>query len=669
MAQWIQVGPDKGPVACVASIGTTLFAGSGGGVLISNDGGNTWSHPVSLAWNRVITRFAVMGNSIFASGPYPASGFYRSDDKGGSWTDVNPGLPGENILDLAVLNTSVFVGTQGGGIYRSGNLGANWTPVNNGMSADTISSLTAAGQVLFAGTWGKGVFKSVNKGDTWVNLNSGLSKDTVTVLASADNKLYAGIISGKAYRSDDLGYSWIEISAGLSGGITSFAHINNYLFVGTGNGVFRSANYGEYWTALKQGEVQALCTIGGNLFAASWNGIYLSENMGDSWSDKSAGMKNACVRAMSMDGTTLLAGTMNGIFSSGDHGLTWNLYKDCGWVISMAYTPDEFYAGCYNHLSGFSRNSTNWNLTLSIDSANRYYAVAVRNNVVYVGTESRGLFKLVHYGPYLWDPAELIGFPKTQVNGLLLDGTTLYAATAAGVYSTNDDGLHWTALNNGFTDPFTNVLILKGTDLFAGTQGGAFRSVDHGSIWVPVNKGMEDQNVLSFAVNGNNLFAGTWTGGVFLSTDNGANWKPISHESVFDTWFKIPQTIHGLAVDNDYVYAGERNTSVWRRPLSDIITSVQLPHDDHNDGYCLEQNYPNPFSENTTIRFRVPEGGHASLKVFDINGKEVELMFDDDSATEEHEIIFNGRNLPEGIYYYQLQSGLISQTRRMIIMR
>ena len=46
MAQWIQCGPDNGPVNCLASIGTRLFAGTDGGMFISEDGGDSWSNPM-----------------------------------------------------------------------------------------------------------------------------------------------------------------------------------------------------------------------------------------------------------------------------------------------------------------------------------------------------------------------------------------------------------------------------------------------------------------------------------------------------------------------------------------------------------------------------------------------------------------------------------------------
>jgi hypothetical protein len=190
-----------------------------------------------------------------------------------------------------------------------------------------------------------------------------------------------------------------------------------------------------------------------------------------------------------------------------------------------------------------------------------------------------------------------VGFKKIPVNCLLLDGSTLYAGTGTGVYSSINEGGNWTPLNNGLTNLNITTLIIKGTDLFAGTNGGGvFRSTNNGGSWTPVNKGLTSLEILSLAVKDNNLFAGTWNGGVSLSTDNGVNWTLISHDFVLDPWHKIPQVIHGLVVDDTYIYAGERRTSVWRRPLSELITSVGSVRSESMMPFSLEQNYPNPFS-------------------------------------------------------------------------
>ncbi len=674
MAQWIQCGPDNGPVNCLASIGTRLFAGTDGGMFISEDGGDSWSNPMSEVWSSELTSFAVMGTTLFTAGRF--GGFARSVNNGNSWTSggVSTGLPSKAIVALAVQDSWIFAGTLGAGIYRSDNLGDNWIEANTGLPKDTITSFTVISNLLFAGTWGEGLFRSSDYGASWIPVISGLSGDTITALATINTSLFAGTCTGQVFRSDNNGDSWIPVSVGLANNrVTCFTSLSSTIFVGTSDGVYSSTNNGGQWTPVNTGmiyrEVRALHTFGGELFTGTGGGVYRSASTGGSWADVSQGMKNAGIRTLVRDGSKFYVGTWIGIFLSDDECNNWESYLEGPAIFSIALTSEDFYAGHWGRLFYTPRSSTNWFSIQYPDSTNRIYSLAARDNTVYVGTESGGLFRTKHYGTFMWE-STLVGFKKIPVNCLLLDGETLYAATGTGLFSSINEGGNWTPLNNGLTNLNITTLIIKGTDLFAGTNGsGVFRSTNHGGSWTPVNNGLTSLEILSLAVKDNNLFAGTWNGGVSLSTDNGANWTLISHDFVLDPWHKIPQVIHSLVVDENYIYAGERRTSVWRRPLQEIITSVHLISGDVFSEFRLEQNFPNPFNNSTKIRFSVPHQTRVVLKIFDQSGREVALLLNKEFLPGTYEESFNGKHLSEGLYYYQMQAGGLIKTRKFILLK
>lgn len=89
--------------------------------------------------------------------------------------------------------------------------------------------------------------------------------------------------------------------------------------------------------------------------------------------------------------------------------------------------------------------------------------------------------------------------------------------------------------------------------------------------------------------------------------------------------------------------------------------------------YSLEQNYPNPFNPSTVIRYALPADGHVSLRVFDINGREVATLVDDVQQAGVHEARFDafarGRVLASGVYFYQVKSGSFTQTRKMALVK
>ena len=85
--------------------------------------------------------------------------------------------------------------------------------------------------------------------------------------------------------------------------------------------------------------------------------------------------------------------------------------------------------------------------------------------------------------------------------------------------------------------------------------------------------------------------------------------------------------------------------------------------------YKLSQNYPNPFNPVTTINFSIPKQGNVTLKVYDVTGKEVIILINEQRSAGNYTVSFDGANLPSGAYFYRLESGDFKETRRMILLK
>ncbi len=172
---------------------------------------------------------------------------------------------------------------------------------------------------------------------------------------------------------------------------------------------------------------------------------------------------------------------------------------------------------------------------------------------------------------------------------------------------------------------------------------------------------------------------------MFLSTDNGSSWNAIN-AGLTDL------DVLSLAVKGDTLFAGTFSSGVWKRPLSEIITSaddiqIGLPTD-----FILKQNYPNPFNPSTKIRYSIPsvignevkQSQFVSLKVYDIIGNEVATLVNEEQFAGSYEVEFNSsghsgevRNLPSGIYFYKLQAGnpstgsgqVFTETKKMLLIK
>ena len=85
--------------------------------------------------------------------------------------------------------------------------------------------------------------------------------------------------------------------------------------------------------------------------------------------------------------------------------------------------------------------------------------------------------------------------------------------------------------------------------------------------------------------------------------------------------------------------------------------------------FSLMQNYPNPFNPSTTISYALPEAGNATLKVYNILGKEVATLVSEYKPAGNYSLQFNGSNLESGVYLYKLESGNYSAVRKFILLK
>ena len=144
---------------------------------------------------------------------------------------------------------------------------------------------------------------------------------------------------------------------------------------------------------------------------------------------------------------------------------------------------------------------------------------------------------------------------------------------------------------------------------------------------------------------------------VVLKRDFSKIWKvsidnlTIETFSGFDQYKEVPLTSAGLLA-------------------SELIslTSVNTELEIVPDKVLLNQNYPNPFNPSTSITYRLPEPGFASLKVFNIAGQEVATLVNSYHTSGNYEIEWQAEELPSGIYFYRLQLGGFSETKKIVLL-
>ncbi len=114
--------------------------------------------------------------------------------------------------------------------------------------------------------------------------------------------------------------------------------------------------------------------------------------------------------------------------------------------------------------------------------------------------------------------------------------------------------------------------------------------------------------------------------------------------------------------------------TVYDNNFEDLPTGI---NDDENliaDEFMLYQNYPNPFNPTTTIKYQIPsnvKGQMANVKiiVFDILGREIKTLVNEQKPAGIYELIFDGSKLSSGVYFYQLSAGSFIQTKKLMLLK
>lgn len=99
-------------------------------------------------------------------------------------------------------------------------------------------------------------------------------------------------------------------------------------------------------------------------------------------------------------------------------------------------------------------------------------------------------------------------------------------------------------------------------------------------------------------------------------------------------------------------------------PIGITQTSTEVPV-----RFSLEQNYPNPFNPITKLKFQMSKSGFAKLVIFDVTGKEIATLVNEEMNPGTYELSWDGSNYPSGIYFYELTSEGFTQTKKMALIK
>ena len=116
--------------------------------------------------------------------------------------------------------------------------------------------------------------------------------------------------------------------------------------------------------------------------------------------------------------------------------------------------------------------------------------------------------------------------------------------------------------------------------------------------------------------------------------------------------------------------AGDQGTLLgWGLRFNDAVTGTEPISSNIPDRFRLYQNYPNPFNPATTIKFDIPKNTFVNITLFDILGREVRKLVNENRTAGTYEVRFDATDLASGTYFYRIEAGSFTDVKKMILIK
>lgn len=373
------------------------------------------------------------------------------------------------------------------------------------------------------------------------------------------------------------------------------------------------------------------------------------------------------VASLYITGNTILAGTDSAVYISTDSGMGWirsaTLPGSPMFIDAVTMFDGKIVAGTGGNGMYVSSNSGQSWTALSQGlvglGSNYIRALVERGGSLYAGTGGAGVFQLQGNAWVLL--GDLSGQLAGDVAYLGTKGDTLVAGAGGNgyVWYAPPSASTWTGVLVApiQVEPFVVTSFARyGSAHYVGGTYRAYRSANNGVGWEFAGSGLPGgRSVMLFSV-GQVLYAAASAAATgFYRYNNDGTWTLLENTNF----------TYAVATLGSRVYAA-RLDGLWYRTFdpTHVGDPELLP-----GSIVLEQNYPNPFNPSTSIVYRVESRKSVELSVFDILGRKVATLVNEELQPGTYTRTFNADGLSSGVYYYRLSINGAVATRRMVLLQ
>jgi hypothetical protein len=245
-----------------------------------------------------------------------------------------------------------------------------------------------------------------------------------------------------------------------------------------------------------------------------------------------------------------------------------------------------------------------------------------------------------------------------MTSSLLFVNNNTGIIAGAGIGRTTNGGYNWQLIQ--YQNSIEDIAKDNLGNIFAIGWHKFYKSTDSGLNWQIISS-PNNAGVALKMLNSTTGYMSCLDGILLKTTDSGVNWdiRKLCTNSQLRSFFVIDTNKIWVIGDGGLILSTVCAGAIGIKNESNTIAK----------SFFLSQNYPNPFNPVTRIKFDLPKSSNVKLVIYDILGREIVTLLDENKKPGTYEVDWDGSNYASGVYFYKLITDEFVETKKMVLLK